>query len=233
MIWGWIAGVLAVLVLLACSSFIHIRLRYRHIGRDDDLSLQVKALFGLVRFTYRTPVIRLNGGAPYLVSASGAGQGGQTKDVMLDLHKIRASLKRFRKIKAGTRGWKQWQRKTMRKLRCTRLSWYTRMGTRDAALTAVSVGTLWACKSIVVGWIANRIRMDVLPDLEVMPSFRQPTFQTELSVDGKMRLGWGLLAALELAYRIVRARGGPRAWVELLFAKRTSKSGPAAEPGTT
>ena len=234
MIWGWIAGVLAALVLLVCSSFIYVRLRYRHIGRDDDLVLQIKALFGMIRYTYKSPVIRFRGWPQFLVSSFSAGQdGGEPKEVALDLHKIRIYLKRSRMIKENTWKWNEWQWKTMRKLRCTRLSWYTRVGARDAAVTAITAGALWACKSMAVGWMANRIRMDAVPDLDVTPSFREPTFHMELSIDGNVRVASALYAALDLAWRIARVRGGPRAWAKLLFARTASKSGPAAKPNAT
>ncbi|MGE5552633.1 MAG: DUF2953 domain-containing protein [Betaproteobacteria bacterium] len=62
--------------------------------------------------------------------------------------------------------------------RTENLSWVTRIGAGDPALTGVLSGLLWSLKGSVFGILAKRMSFERQPVIRVLPDFESVTFRT-------------------------------------------------------
>lgn len=77
---------------------------------------------------------------------------------------------------------------------CERLEWETRLGTGDAALTALAAGGMWALKGTVYTAFAARIRFTAPPHFAVQPVWDRSGFEMRIDCIFRVRLGEIILA---------------------------------------
>lgn len=224
----WLAILLALLLLvvllllLVLASSIHFHFRLCRLGKDDRIELDIKALFGLVKFHYELPALvyeSLEQGIKVKLEKSGIApvKVDSDKEEQIDKESVSEWLKNFRTALKATRGLRQWLIQTVSHVQITRLDWSTDFSLGDAAHTATAAGALWGMKWTIAGWISRYVRLLHSPRMFVAPVFRdEMCFATEAVCTGKLSAGYACYAGLLLLRRAARVEGGLGRWKELL-----------------
>ncbi|PLT45601.1 DUF2953 domain-containing protein [Paenibacillus sp. FSL W8-1187] len=221
---GWLAVVLVPLLLAAAIAAVPVRARAelsRHEG-DDNLSLQVKTLFGLLKFKWEIPMMKLgkNGlqveelaqaDSPSLLHAESADK----KDI--GASRIAELLQDAWKLLRRTENLTGLVRRTLNKVEISRWTWRTTIGTGDAVWTAMSTGAVWSLQTAALGLLSQLCRLTAKPQMDVQPDYRSARLETSFDCIAEIRLGNAILAGLQLLVRMMRTEGGVRLWQNILF----------------
>lgn len=219
---GWIGGIAAVLLLLIGFSPVRARAQFIRETENDHLSVQIVAIYGLVKYKMEVPYIDFKGlwkGISFKAEETDMNRPSRVEDVKerLTLEKITKQLKQLRRLIDHVRGFDDWLWSTLSHVKCTQIQWTTRVGLDDAADTAVAVGALWALKTTLLGLIFRRIRLEARPRLAVEPQYNQAVFSTVVLCIAEIRLGYAMIAGLLFIVRILRAKEGVKTWQSILF----------------
>jgi hypothetical protein len=225
MIW-WIAiAAFVVLSALLLNSRITLSLVVLMANDDGRLTLQLKALFGLVKYRLDIPAIDMKGWLGGLVlkgERSNLSVADETtmrsgqREIDITLQKMMKAYRAVKRLVQATRDYSEWVDGLLRQWKCTRFRWVTRVGLGDAPATAVASGVLWSLKTAFVGYASRRTRMAARPELSVVPQFNQLQFSLDIAYIGHIRLGRALIAALSLLMRILKVKGGMIIWRNML-----------------
>lgn len=220
--WLWILLAAAAVVLLLYFSPIQVHVTYSRIHEDDKLHVKLKLLYGLYRFQYAIPLIRFRGLWDGLTVKTDMDNNLQhaadpnpvkhfTKDdIVTFFHKMKEAVHH-------TLGVVDWFKETMALVHCTQLNWTTYIGIGDAADTAITTGLIWGIKSSTLGYLFQFLHLDTKARINVIPMYNQAHFSTEISYTAKIRLGHAVIAGLHLLVRVLRVKGGIKAWQSMLF----------------
>ncbi|MBH5318005.1 DUF2953 domain-containing protein [Paenibacillus sp. GSMTC-2017] len=222
--YGWImAGGLffLLIVIIVSASPVVVNGTIRRVGESEDAELNIKALFGLIRYRYKIPYVSFTGRSLKLeeeVSNSDVGINTwkQFNDE-IDAEKVTSFIDKVKHIFHITRDLKGWVKGTLSKVSITEWRWNTTVGTGDAMWTAMATGTLWSVKTSIIGLISQMVHVKGQPTMEVNPNFQQSTFATEWSCIAQIRFGYAILAGLQLLVRMKKWKGGVKAWQNTLF----------------
>lgn len=222
--YGWIlAGGFFFLLIgwMVLTSPIVITANVKKVGNNDDAELKCKALFGLIRYRYKIPMMKFTGMSVKVeeqVSASNAGINTwkQFNDE-IDADKVESSIEKFKQILQLTRDLKGWVKGTLSRVRLVEWKWTTTIGTGDAMWTAMATGAVWSIKGSIIGLLSQMVQVQHEPEMKVTPQFQRAAFATEWSCIAQIRFGYAILAGLQLLVRMKKRKGGVKAWQNILF----------------
>ena len=83
-------------------------------------------------------------------------------------------------------------------------SWQTVFGVGDAALTGSLTGVIWSWKTTILGSISHLVKMEDLPEINVIPQFNSNYFETEFKCILSFRIGHLIRAGVQFMYLIFR-----------------------------
>lgn len=221
--WGWGLLALAVVLLILGASSVSFRLYYSRVKDNDRFYVLVKAVFGLVRYRYEVPMIKFKGMKGISFKQEHVNETGKSSRIMaegtenIDKEKVISYYHRFKEMLRATFALKSWLLDTMTHVTCTELTWYTRIGLGDAPDTAITTGIIWTIKSSALAYLFQHIKRCARPKIQVVPDYSQVHFSMQLDCIAKIRLGHAILAGLLLAMRIIKVKGGIKAWQNILF----------------
>jgi hypothetical protein len=220
--WGWVllSGI-AVLFVLA-SSTVSFQVYYSRVKDNDRFYIFIKGIFGLVRYRYEVPLIKFKGlQKGILVKEEHVNESGDRliaeDSQQIDKEKVLNYYRKAKEMLQYTFQMKDWFLDTLTKVTCTELTWSTRIGLGDAPETAITTGIIWTLKSSALTYLFQHIKRCTKPRIQVIPHYAQAHFSTEVSCIAKIRLGHAMLAGLLLAIRILKVKGGIKAWQSILF----------------
>ncbi|MCC3373467.1 DUF2953 domain-containing protein [Cohnella sp. REN36] len=218
----WIGGtavaIIALLAMAACMSYVRVRIRYSRSGKQDQLVLAVRALYGIVQLQKEIPSIMIRGmnivyQERQKKATPGSGEDEPSKSRRkINLSTIRRKRRAARIVMRSTRRFKAWALSFLRRVECTRWRLDVRIGTGDAALTGVAAGLFWTAMGAAVGVAGRFIRLRTHPHGRVEPNFKEAEFAVVWEADFRIRAGGALLSMLRLGFRTVHARTALRAW---------------------
>lgn len=221
MIWAWlIAGILVAGMLLFVFSDIKLRVRFSRVGGDDQITVDVKALYGLLRPRYSVPMLNWNeNGLQVKTESAGATNRQKTNNQKLTITRdwVEAFFDRARAMLAYTVKLTEWGKNVMARVRCTEVRWDTQVGLGDAADTAITTGIVWGLKTSLLGYLFRHVRLKTKPLLHVQPQFNRMQFETKAVFQFKIKTVFAVYAGFLLVHRILRVKGGFRYWRKLLF----------------
>lgn len=207
--WYWAAAAcLLAAVVAACSSFVRLRVRYSRSGKLDQLIVIVHALYGLYRFRVEVPTIKLSKtGLSYHVKeqteAAGAGQtSSRAGKRLINARSLRRLKLAVREMLASVRELKPWMFEGLSKVECTRYRMDIRIGTGDAASTALATGLCWSILGIATGVLDRFIRLRTHPHGQVEPVYAGVELTVVWEADFRIRAGAVLAHAFRLLPRL-------------------------------
>lgn len=220
--WVWVLLVLLLIVGALVSSQVTIQIYYSRVKDNDRFYLMVRGVYGLFKHRYELPVIKFKGlDKGILVKKEHVNEVGDrlitegseqiTKDKVVNYYR------KARELLKATFHMKDWLLESMSRLTCTELSWVTRLGLGDAAETAITTGVVWTLKSSILTYLFHHVKRCANPKVQVYPDYEKTLFSTELSCIAKIRLGHAMIAGLYLIIRILKVKGGVKAWQNILF----------------
>ncbi|WP_138753454.1 DUF2953 domain-containing protein [Paenibacillus sinopodophylli] len=222
--YGWMtaASLFFLLIsILILSSQVVIKGHLRRIGHNDDAEVNIKALFGIIRYTLKVPIIQFTGTSVQLkeeVSKTSAGINTWKEfNEDIDPEKVVSSIEKFKHLLQMTRNLTGWVRKTLTKVRLLEWNWNTSVGTGDAMWTAMSTGLVWSVKTSIIGVLSQMVKLKTEPKMNVQPIYQRSAFTTEWSCIAQIRFGYAILAGLQLFVRMRKMKGGVKAWQNILF----------------
>lgn len=222
--YGWItaASLFFLLILVVVlSSQVVIKGHMRRIGNNDDAEVNIKALFGIIRYTMKVPVVQFTGRSIQLkeeVSKTGAGINTWKQfNEDIDADKVASAIDKLKYLLEITRNLTGWVRKTLTKVRLLEWNWSTSVGTGDAMWTAMSTGLVWSVKTSIIGVLSQMVKLQAEPQMNVQPNYQRSAFTTEWSCIAQIRFGYAILAGLQLLVRMRKMKGGVKAWQNILF----------------
>lgn len=215
--------VLIVLVVIACT-FIEMKLVAKRDHKDDQLTIEVKGLWGLLKYRYDVPTIKLinlSKGVMFQEEQINENTDQKTKASSESMNKrtIKSYLKQSMLLIKNTPNIIKWIKQLLARIECTTFSWNSRIGLDDAAITAQAVGVVWGIKSMLVGYVIRYVQMKITPQLAVMPQYNILDYSTEIKVNCRIRIIYLIKAALVLIMRILRKPKRFQAWKKVLLKR--------------
>lgn len=218
MLWLWITMLaLAILLPIVTLSYIYYEIQYSRAEQNDRLTVEIKALFGLVRYRLEVPVIRFTDFTEGIMLGSKIINETSSQQVREDRKRINKEriIEYYHKGKLmleKTTDLLGWVKKTLKHVECTRLSWTTQVGVGDAPQTAITTGMVWGIKSSVLGYALKYFKRYAKPQVMVIPLYNKNQLFMDFNSITRIRLFYAVLAGIRLLIQIMKVRGGLRAW---------------------
>ena len=204
---GWLLTVLIIIILLLILiifSKLTIRLNYYHHNDNDDLTVQFRIWFGLIKYTKNIPLIKIDDNSPSIVVKGNSEMGNlsengtPTKVEQIKKEDINTYLSNTREILQHVINMNVILRKFMKRVIVKHFEWHSLVGVGDAAHTGTITGALWAFKGSIVGMLSHFLRLKEMPTMSVTPHFQLAIIQTRLTCIFQFRIGYAILAGLKL-----------------------------------
>ncbi|WP_236719624.1 DUF2953 domain-containing protein [Neobacillus mesonae] len=205
LIWLYIfLTVFVLLFILIVFTKLTIIVNYYHHNDNDDLKIEFRVWFGLIKYKINVPLIKIDDDSPSVVvkhhSHIGEAPGGKPDHKVEQITKQKV-MKNFEKAKELLQKVVRMHvivRKFLRKISIKKFEWQTFIGVGDAAHTAIAVGGLWALKGSIVGILSHYLKLTVTPQLAITPHFQAAVIQTKVLCIFQFRIGHAILAGLKL-----------------------------------
>jgi hypothetical protein len=222
---GLTIGIVIIAIIVVLCSFIRGEFYFSRVKDNDTLSVEMRALFGLVKYRYVIPIIQFKGFTRgiFIKSETVNSSKSELKDETRDhitKDKVIAYYKDVKEILVHTLNLYGWMKMTLAKVECTELKWVTRIGLGDAPETAITTGAVWAIKSSLLGFSIPFVKLVAKPRIDVIPQYNQKQFATELRFAGRIRMWFVVIAGVRLVYRAAKVKGGIRTWIQLAMKTR-------------
>ncbi|WP_244440893.1 DUF2953 domain-containing protein [Neobacillus jeddahensis] len=181
-----------------------ILLNYYHHNDNDDLKVEFRIWFGLIKYKITVPLIKIDDNSPSMVVQSHAHFGEKQEDnqeptvSQITHNDLLTKLQNGREVLQKVVHMHVIVRKFFQKISVKKLEWHSLMGVGDAAHTGMLAGALWAVKGGIVGWLSHYFRLKEMPHLSVTPHFQATVIQTRITCMFQFRIGHAILAGLKL-----------------------------------
>jgi len=175
-------------------------MNYTHNGHDDEMTLQLKILFGLIKITRKIPLLAIDDESASIVyeEVDQSALGTREKKGKFTVQQFLDDLKHLERFLKHVVGFHTIVRKFMKKVTLKDFKWSSTIGTGDAALTGSTSGLLWGIKGNTLGIIANYMNLKNEPAIYVNPDFQQMVLKTNFSCMISFRLGYAIFAGLKV-----------------------------------
>jgi hypothetical protein len=190
------------LFILIIFSKITIYLNYYHHKDDDNLKVEIRLWFGLIRIKKQIPLIKVDDNSPSIILKESEKSNEETENnekvKQITPQKLINSLKNFREIIEHVFQLNSIVKNFLKKVTIQRFEWQSAIGVGDAVYTGVAAGALWSVKGAIVGVLSNYLRMKEMPKIMVQPNFQQMVTSTDLLCMFQFRIGHAMLAGLKI-----------------------------------
>jgi hypothetical protein len=229
----WLLIVLLILLFLftlIIFTKLTILINYFHHNENDDLKIEFRIWFGLIKYKINVPLIKIDNNSPSVVVKSNSKMGSSStkeknseqKVTQIEKNDITTSLENAKELLYRVVNLHLIVRKFFKKVTLKQLEWHSIIGVGDAAHTGTITGAIWAIKGSIIGMLSQYIKLKEMPNLTVTPHFQLAIIHTRLSCIFQFRIGHAILAGLKL---IKFWRGGlPHFKTNTNFSKEKTKS---------
>jgi Protein of unknown function (DUF2953) len=229
---NWLVIVLIIIVLfilLIIFSKLTISLNYFHHNDNDELKIQFRIWFGLIRYTINVPLVKIDDNSPSIVVKENTQMGdyssekeSPTKEEQITKESVMSKLTNAKEILQHITNMNVIIRKFIKRIVIKHFEWHSLVGVGDAAHTGIITGALWTLKGSVVGMLSNVLRMKEMPILSVTPHFQMAILQTHITCIFQFRIGYAIFAGLKL---IKFWKGGlPNLKMDTAYSKEKTKT---------
>jgi hypothetical protein len=205
LVWLLIALIILILLfLLIIFSKLTIHLNYFHHNDNDELTLQFRLWFGIIKYKMNIPLVKIDDNSPSIVVKGNTQFGDSQKskspmeEVQITEDDIMANFTNAKEIIQHVVNMQVIVRKFLKRIVIKRFEWHSLVGIGDAAHTGVIAGALWTIKGSIVGMLSHFLRLKEMPILSVTPHFQLAIIQTRITCIFQFRIGYAILAGLKL-----------------------------------
>ncbi|KZZ85663.1 MULTISPECIES: DUF2953 domain-containing protein [Bacillaceae] len=200
----WVYGILLFLflfMLLIAFTKLTITVEYCRIGKNDDLKVKVRAWGGLLRYTFKVPVIKANEKdmSVSVVKESNMGQeknSGKSQEDHITESDVKTGIRDFKELAGHITGLHTIARKFLKHIEITQFEWHTRFGLGDSASTGSTAGMLWTIKGLMCGAAGNYMKLKTQPVLSIVPIFQGLCLDTMVTGMVRFRIGHAIIGGL-------------------------------------
>ncbi|MFD1955783.1 DUF2953 domain-containing protein [Paenibacillus thailandensis] len=199
-----------ILTLVLSPIKLNAHISRQGVGNNDEISLKVKALFGLVRYRFRVPMMKLGG---LFVTVREESESDlpwkhafeQNKDD-IDKGSIDSALQNWGTLLQLFRHLELWLRRALKRVDIVEWRWHTTVGAGDAMWTAMTTGAVWSVKTSLLGFLSQLVRLKTEPEMSVQPDYQQASFRTDWLCTAKLSLWDAVAIGLQLAARLKKSK---------------------------
>ena len=195
---------------------LHVEFEFRRIKSDDHALLEVKYLFGLIRWrrqlleveskpTDEGPALSVQhvnvegeAGVHSEQSSSGSAKSAPVSEAQVSTLDLWVFLRRWRTWKWAYEQSKPAMLRFLRRLVFRQLSIDWTIGTSDVVTTGVAYGSAWATTMSLLGPLSGVAHFDQSPRVNITADFQRPRFEGATTCILEVRLGYAILAGLRL-----------------------------------
>ncbi|MDP4085966.1 MAG: DUF2953 domain-containing protein [Bacillota bacterium] len=189
--------ILLFLFILISFTKLTIYINYFHHNDDDDLKIELRAWFGLIKYKVKIPTIKVDDDSPS-IEVEGE-QNNKKKSInQISTDEVQNSIKNYKEILGHVLGMQTIVKKFLKKVSIKQFEWYSVIGVGDAAFTGMITGAIWAVKGSMIGVLSHFLRMKEVPKLIVTPDFNHSIAQTRITCMFQFRIGNAMLAGIKL-----------------------------------
>lgn len=194
-----------ILLLFISLLSLRIRIAYERINQQEKVRIDVHFLLHHIMMEVQQPTKDQEKGLSQLLISGNSSISRaetdveETRDIYIPQVEWQTVRRGWRIVKNFWPALRTAEKAFRRIIRCTKLSWHTRIGWEDAALTGISVGSLWAVKGLAYGTMAGRVQNHTRgPDFSVKPEFQRPIFHTEAVCICSVKVGDIIIAGMKV-----------------------------------
>ncbi|PLR68417.1 DUF2953 domain-containing protein [Bacillus sp. UMB0893] len=202
-LWIWItASALFLFIFLLIYMKITVIFDLKHVGDDDEIKVKFKAIFGILKYTIKIPLVKVDPNGPNILIKEEKKMGGTSEpkeiDEKISPNDMLASIKDFKELTEHIVHLNKIVRKFLSHVQISKFKWHSQLGTGDAATTGMIIGPGWTLKGSVVGIISSYMKLKSRPNLSIEPNFYQKSSKTNLSCMLHFRIGHAIVAGIRL-----------------------------------
>ena len=196
-----LTALLILFILIIFLSFLSLRLElnYLHKRNNDNFSIKVSILRGLLKYKLDIPKININFPKPVLKVE--AELEGEKSVPDLDIQKKYSLGSLYRQFMLWYPEIKEYfcvGKYLLKKMVPNRIKWHTELGLSDAAITGISVGILWAIKSALLSNTYSFFALAPrLPEIKIIPRFNEKTLLMNINCIFEVKIGYIIITALK------------------------------------
>ncbi|HZG71565.1 MAG TPA: DUF2953 domain-containing protein [Chondromyces sp.] len=205
-VWA-VFGILLLIMLIIYFSTLHVHIYIFHGDKNDHINIRFKLWFGLIKYTLKIPLIKIKKDeetqATKVVFKKEAQQTDRpetakeskddiTPDEFID------SLSDVKELVQHVVGMHTIVRKFLQKVSINQIKWNSMIGVKDAAVTGVLTGGLWAVKGSLISLLSHYMKLRRIPEVNITPSFILPITRTEFTCMLQFRIGHAIGAGIKV-----------------------------------
>jgi hypothetical protein len=205
LVWLYVALIaIFLLFLLIIFTKLTIFLNFFHHNDDDELKVEFRIWFGIIKYKMNIPLIKIDDDSPSIVVKGNAQMGdsyeseSSSKVEQITKDTILTKLTDAKEIINHVVNMNVIVSKFLKRIVIKTFEWHSLVGVGDAAHTGVITGALWTIKGSIVGMLSNFLRLKEMPVLSVTPHFQMAVIQTRITCIFQFRIGYAILAGLKL-----------------------------------
>lgn len=197
----WILLALLIVIVLIVWTKITLFVDLHHVRDNDYYRVRLRAWFGLIRYTYEIPVVKVKKDSPRLLVEKKKGMGDQGKEDEnswsdYSVEDGLSMLENAKQFLEQVVGFHKIFRRFLQKVTVRDIKWHSRFGLGDAALTGILTGAVWSAKGSVVGIISRYMKLKDMPVMSVTPVFQHLWSETVFECIISFRVGQAILVGL-------------------------------------
>ncbi|MDQ0196991.1 DUF2953 domain-containing protein [Neobacillus ginsengisoli] len=205
LIWLTIALIFLLFIfILIIFTKLTISINYYHHNDNDDLKIEFKVWFGLIKYKINIPLIKIDDNSPSVIVKRKKPKeqpADETKDKNVNQitpGDVINTLKTVKELLHQVFNLHVVIRKFFSKVTIKQFEWHSMIGIGDAAFTGTLTGALWAIKGSIAGMLSQYLKMKEMPNLTITPHFQLAVLQTRFTCIFQFRIGQAILAGLKL-----------------------------------
>lgn len=199
---GLIIGALFLVLIFLCFLKLTIHIRYYHKKDNDDLKIELRALFGLIKYKKTIPLIKIDEDSPTLVMKEETELQGKQETVeetkQFSASDLLIFLSNSKELLNHVVQFHRIVRSFLAKLTIKHIEWSSIVGLGDAAHTGMISGAIWAVKGSIIGIISNYMMLKDMPKINIYPQFQGMASETLFSCMIQFRIGHAMMAGIKL-----------------------------------
>ncbi|MGN8844569.1 DUF2953 domain-containing protein [Niallia sp. Sow4_A1] len=199
---GLIIGALFLVLIFLCFLKLTIHIRYYHKKDNDDLKIELRALFGLIKYKKTIPLIKIDEDSPTLVMKEETELQGKQETVeetkQFSASDLLIFLSNSKELLNHVVQFHRIVRSFLAKLTIKHIEWSSIVGLGDAAHTGMISGAIWAVKGSIIGIISNYMKLKDMPKINIYPQFQGMASETLFSCMIQFRIGHAMMAGIKL-----------------------------------
>ncbi|WP_096156867.1 MULTISPECIES: DUF2953 domain-containing protein [Bacillus] len=199
--WWIIIGLFFLLIfIIILLTKITVQINFHHEQDNDQLTVQLRAWFGLIRYTIDVPLVKVNKNTGSVVVKEKTKMSGSSnnkeKDKDYSPKDIFYSIRDTYELVRHVVGMHEIARRFLSRVEIKQFEWHSNLGVGDAAYTGVLTGFAWSVKGGIIGFMSQYTRLQAQPFISVTPYFQQKASQTLFKCMIRFQIGNAMLAGI-------------------------------------